>query len=54
MKRTGISREFLRQLVAWDVCRDRQTSCPISWSEQAPLREPITLESKPRNSPEQC
>lgn len=55
MIRAGISREFLRPLVAWGaLVMLPLTMCPLSWSERAPLREPITSESEPRNSPEQC
>lgn len=55
MIRAGISREFLRPLVAWGaLVMLPLTMCPLRWSERAPLREPITSESETRNSPEQC
>lgn len=58
MVRVGVPREISEAAGTTDALvmvqqitrRNRQTSCPVSWSDRA---QPITSKSEPRNSPEQ-
>lgn len=61
MVRVGVSREISEAAGTTDALvmvqritrKDRQTSCPVNWSEQVQPKQPITSKSEPRNFPEQ-